>query len=251
MNKGIYNSALAYDAYATPSTTKQFAFFDVDETLIYEKSMFAMLHAIEKNIGGIKAQHAIDRLQSLREGGADRISVNRAYYALLSGYKQQDVMAVAKFHVRARIENHARAPYFIEAVRDQLLFLQSLNIPAVLISGSCIDFLEPLRRYFGAAASLATCLSIDKDGYYTGHIKGHPVIGPGKLSLITQFATQQGADLSQCHGYGDHASDIDFLSAVGWPTVVGNNEILHKKAKSLGWKVISSGPLSPQNATLK
>ncbi|MFT6914703.1 MAG: HAD superfamily hydrolase (TIGR01490 family) [Motiliproteus sp.] len=220
------------------SHTAAFAFFDVDETLIVEKSMFCMLHEIEKHLGGINASDIRHRLQRMAREGEERAQVNLAYYRALAGLPRSEVQQLAADYVRRRLQADATEPYLIQPVVNQLQQLQADGITPVFLSGSAVDFLTPLADHLNVHHILATQLRVDTAGFYTGELACQPMIGTGKRQALINFADQHQSRLSECYAFGDHSSDAQYLSLVGRARIVSGDVQLEQLAQQQGWPII-------------
>ncbi len=227
------------------SLTPAFAFFDVDETLITEKSMFSMLHEIEKHLGGIYASDIRHRLQTMARAGEARAEINRAYYRALAGLPRREVQQIAVDYVSQRLQDDAMVPYLIQPVVTQLQQLKADGITPVFLSGSAVDFLVPLANHLNVNHILATQLKVDKAGHYTGKIVSQPMIGAGKRQALINFTSQHQSSLSDCYAFGDHSSDAEYLSLVGMARIVSGNSQLEQQAQQQGWPIIQRPEATP------
>lgn len=89
----------------------------------------------------------------------------------------------------------------------------------VLLSGSFGDLIAPLAQALDVTRVISTEPEI-KEGIYTGEVRV-PMIGEAKLSALKQDAKTHQVDLDASYGYGDHPSDLPFLSLLGNPHLVG------------------------------
>jgi HAD superfamily hydrolase (TIGR01490 family) len=220
------------------SSGPAFAFFDVDETLISEKSMFTMLGEIGKAFAQIDVPRVRAMLDALGRQGASRAEINLAYYRSLAGLSQKNVQLLASSYVSGRLARAERASYLIRPVVEELQLLRSRGIAPVFLSGSARDFLLPLARELAVEDVLATQLEIDREGCYTGKTEAAPMVGEGKLQAMLHFAELHQAELRDCYGYGDHHSDLAYLTWVGHPHVVSGDVTLELHARRQGWRVI-------------
>lgn len=216
--------------------TTSFAFFDVDETIIRDKSMFSILKAIERTNTTFRQKNVLKRLVDLRDCGADRTTINKAFYESFAGLLQKQVQKLAEEYFLTQLKNSI--DFFIKPAVDCLRWHAAHGIEPVFVSGSSIDFLQPLARYLDVHHLLATRLFCDLNGKYTGVIDGEVMIGSGKRHAVNQFIARQRANASFCYAYGDHPSDIEFLNCVGFPSVVAGNSALEQIARERGWPIL-------------
>ncbi len=215
----------------------RYAFFDVDETIINEKSMFSVLEAISHHFPNINSAAIRKRLQILRSSGVERDVVNRAFYKELHGLPQLAVQALAKKHITRRLVS--KNAYIIENVMVEFDKCRRNGFEPVFVSGSALDFIQPLAKHLHVAYCLATRLICDAAGNYTGEIEGEPMIGQGKRHAVLTFLHQRNADPINCAAFGDHLSDLAFLEIMGHPHVVATSDSrLISIARQRGWPVI-------------
>ena len=88
----------------------------------------------------------------------------------------------------------------------------------VLLSGSFRQLIEPLAAALQVTRTITTELVV-REGRFTGEI-ARPMIGQAKATAIAEDAEEHNIDLSESYGYGDHKSDLAFLSRVGFPSLV-------------------------------
>ena len=79
-------------------------------------------------------------------------------------------------------------------------------------------------------------------GTLTGEIP-YPVIGPAKADAVRRITGEWRVRPADCFGYGDHASDLEFLTAVGHPSVIGDDPVLRAQAGARGWPVRPAHPV--------
>lgn len=218
-----------------------FAFFDVDETLVAEKTMFTVLDALGQALPHqLDAEAVISWLRGMREAGASRAEVNRAYYRALAGLRRDEVRAIAARYLQGRLHRDA-GPLFLETPLALLRQLQAGGIEPVFVSGSACDFLEPVAEHLGVRHMLATRLKTENSAY-TGDILGRCMIGPGKADAVLDFLAQKRVRAEDCYGIGDHPSDSAFLSLLGYPYLVAGDPEAETIAQQRGWSLLERVP---------
>ena len=104
----------------------------------------------------------------------------------------------------------------------------------VLLSGALDFLLEPMRDLVDDVL----CASLqEKDGSYTGELRGAPVAGEARARMLASFARRRGLDLSRSYAYADSISDLPMLEAVGNPVAVNPDRRLAARAEERGWTV--------------
>ncbi|OVZ99614.1 hypothetical protein B9W62_35965 [Streptomyces sp. CS113] len=206
------------------ATLRSLVFCDVDETLIRDKSMLGFLRFyFAGRHGGRGTRHAegtCRRLAGLLSAGADRAEANRAYY---EAWKGQQAAEVAQWGVRWLAVRQQEGGFYVERTRAEVLRHRADGTGIVLVSGSFPAVLDPIAADIGAAHLLCSRPEVH-EGVFTGRLEDGPVIAEGKRravhSLLARYPHIRPAD---CHAYGDHVSDLPMLTAVGHPTVVGED----------------------------
>lgn len=218
------------------------AFFDVDGTLIRTKSMFAFQAFWYRAHGaaGAREERAfLTEMRALQHGGAERETVNRAYYRWFAGRAVAEV-AQAGEDWFASLEPKLERLLIEPAVACLRGHARS-GVEPVFVSGSFPAALRPLARHLGVETILATTL-LAVDGRYTGAIGDPQTIGSGKARAAAAFAARTGVDLAQSHAYGDDRSDVPLLALVGHPHAIGGDPPLEAVARARGWPVLDPAP---------
>ncbi|MEV6113646.1 HAD-IB family hydrolase [Streptomyces sp. NPDC052109] len=215
------------------------AFFDVDETLITVKSMFAFrrhwLAAHGDDDGGSFAAEWAET-KARADAGVDRIEINRAYYRRFAGVPRAELFAAG----RAWYEEYRRgADAFVSATVRAAARHRADGHAVVLVSGSFRGVLDPLAEELGAHLVLCSEPAVDEHGVLTGAVP-RPMIGPNKALGVREVIAGLGLRPEDCFAYGDHSSDLEMLSLVGAPRVVGADPVLTEHARRAGWTVLSA-----------
>ncbi|MET9426925.1 HAD-IB family hydrolase [Streptomyces sp. NPDC003036] len=236
------------------------AFFDVDETVIAEKSMIAFWEywvASQPAPAPAPAPVAADVLEPPVAADApeppadaaatrDREALNRAYYRRYAGVPP----AVLEASGRLWYDGYRRggAAFVLPAV-DAVAAHRAAGRDVVLVSGSMRPLLDPLAEELGVSRVVCTELVVGADGVLTGEVH-RPMIGEAKAEAALRIMRERGADPADCFAYGDHESDLALLRAVGTPVVVGDSPELNEEAERFGWAVLPArrGPLRAARA---
>lgn len=230
--------------------TNQYAFFDVDETLIGLKSMFSfrdyyLRRMYGETVGKSATQQADLHIHTQARLGVDRASINRLFWQSFKGYKHADVqIAVSSWHNEIR----KQPGYYIRPAVEALREHQRNGVEPAFVSGSSRDLLWPLARELNVRHVLANQLEV-ADGKYTGNILAPQTIGDGKRQAILSFLRDHHANASDCFGYGDHLSDLPLLEMIGFPHVIAGSPELEALAQQRGWPVLSNGHLNRGDIT--
>lgn len=210
----------------SPQETK-IAFFDVDETLITLKSMFRFL---EHHLDPEEYEIAVTYLRDRAAAGTPREETNREYYRNFIGERATDVAASGQRWFAAEM---ARGGLFHDPAVAEFHRHRDAGAAIVLVSGSFSACLDPIADHLGADLVLSTVPEV-LDGVYTGEVST-TVIGAGKAEAAREAMAKYGATPAECVAYGDHASDLPLLLAVGHGVVVGDDPVLLRHADEHGW----------------
>ena len=121
---------------------------------------------------------------------------------------------------------------------------QARGEPAIVVSASLIDLVQPLADRLGLDAAIGSRAAI-ADGRYTGQVETF-LHGKAKADAVRQYAEANGIDLAASSSYTDSRSDIQLLEVVGHPHAVNPDKALERAAEEHGWPILhfSSSKLS-------
>ncbi|MFG2463009.1 HAD family hydrolase [Streptomyces sp. NPDC048523] len=210
--------------------TKGIAFFDVDETLLAEKSMLSFWKFWMRRQSFQAAQP--------RTSGADRAQLNREYFRLFAGVSS---VALEQAAWDWYAEYRQGDTSFLMDTLQELDGHRQAGRDVLLVSGSSPVLLAPVAQDVGADGILATEQIVDSQGVLTGEVR-QPMIGPAKQSAVTTLLRDRGVDARGCFAYGDDSSDLPLLSLVGTPVVVGGDPVLGEQVRSAGWRRLPARP---------
>lgn len=219
----------------------QYAFFDLDGTLIAEPSMVSFLKFYLDREYPSRAdklwKEFLQRGKELREAGASRAELNRWYYRTYFGSRNVDhVRELGKLWVneKCRVDGFLKHPV-IRLLQQH----RREGIGAVLVTGSFREVVLPLAEQFGGVDEVIAAPLQEVNGFYTGTLDGPATIGEGKVLAIQRFLENTGADAALCYGYGDDDSDIPFLNILGYPRAISSgSEALLNHAREVGWPTV-------------
>lgn len=222
---------------------KYYAFFDVDGTISYIKSMFSFLRFYYTRIsrvpflfGLFRFKWVMWKIKFLLIIGKKRIYINRYYYRLFCGERKDKLLEYGKLWYLQCLEN--KADVWCQSVVEQIIWHQKNGAEVVMVSGSMRPCLLPIAKKFGINYIIATDLD-EKQGFLTGEISGVVTLGAGKAEKIQQFLHENDFnDFSVCYAYGDHESDIPMMSLVGNPVAIKGDQLLEAHANKYMWKMM-------------
>lgn len=227
------------------STFNPISLFDVDGTLLKGFSIIAFARFLNSNRNfSLTAwnfmQEDLGRYNgSQKDDIAYRIFAENLvkHYALgLQGQKVNIIYSLShNFHREAL---KGKVPeYTLLGYSYNLVHLLKAKMKTVAISGSPLESLWPLKKYMGFDEMWATKLTQQK-GMFTGGVDINMAVSEGKRSVVQSYS-DIGFDYQKSFVFGDTASDLPILKAVGNPFVVGENEELKRIGKERGWSVAS------------
>ncbi|MFF3978647.1 HAD family hydrolase [Streptomyces sp. NPDC001828] len=217
--------------HPTPAT----AFFDVDETLVTQKTLFDFLRFHYEATGHPPTAYTRARaaLTRMRDAGAPREQANRAYYGLYAGASEEELAEQGQAWFQARLSTGGFFhPPGVAALRGH----QHAGHATVLVSGSFFPCLGPIAQHLGADDVFGTSPLV-MDGRLTGEVV-RPMIGEAKADVALAWAAGHGVDPADCFAYGDHSSDLQLLRAVGHPVVVGDDPALRAHVTEAGGRTL-------------
>ncbi|MEU6673237.1 HAD family hydrolase [Streptomyces sp. NPDC046925] len=219
------------------------AFFDVDETLISVNSMARFLRHHLRARGRPRAafDDAVRGLRALGAGGASRAEMARAYYRLYAGCDERELAAGGRDWFAAELR--AGGLFLADSVAA-LREHRRRGEAVVLVSGSFAPCLDPVAKRLGVNADAVLCARpATVDGVLTGMVDG-TMTGEEKAVAVRALLRERGISPDRCHAYGDHASDLPMLRAVGHPVVVGVDPVLLRHAGAGGWRRLPGAVVS-------
>ncbi|MCS0606471.1 HAD-IB family hydrolase [Streptomyces sp. LP11] len=210
---------------------RRIAFFDLDETLLAQKSMLSFWH------------HWTDRLVRegrtppvLRSSGADRATLNRGYFGHFAGVPLARLEAAARqWYAEYRTQHRA----YVAGALDALERHHRDGHETALVTGSGRALVQPVAEHLGIRHVLATEQLTDAAGTLTGEVR-RSMIGPAKAEGVAALIRRRGVRPGDCFAYGDHSSDLPMLALVGHPVVVGEDPVLRAHGAARGWRVIGT-----------
>lgn len=223
------------------STIKYYAFFDVDGTLMKGKPMIDFLRFYYKKyhinfpvLGSVR--YHIFKIKAALLGliNTSREAQNRLYYKCYKNRSKQYIDGLGCKWFKEFINDHA----FIPRIVDELNYHKTKGGEIVLVSGSFPAILNKVADKLGLQHILSTTLE-EKNGQYTGNLISDSIIGEGKAVAIRKFLEgQESVDTRNCFAYGDHVSDKEMLSLVGYPVVVAGDNQLETIANNKKWRIV-------------
>ncbi|MGW6361789.1 HAD family hydrolase [Streptomyces sp. NPDC055092] len=214
--------------------TRRIAFFDVDETLLTEKSMLGFWRHWSAQLARSQGRAP----QAPLTTGADRETLNRAYFAHFAGVRPA-VLAESAEHWYTHYRRGRRA--FLLDTLHRLHMHRSYGDEIALVTGSGQLLVQPVADDLDVHHVLATEQLTDATGRLTGEVT-RPMIGDGKGEAVAALLRRLRVRAQDCYAYGDHSTDLAMLSLVGHPVVVGDDPVLTDHGVAHGWRFLKKIP---------
>ncbi|MFJ9041609.1 HAD family hydrolase [Streptomyces sp. NPDC102406] len=212
---------------------RRIAFFDVDETLLAEKSMISFWHHWTAQLAEEGRTPG-----ALRTAGADRETLNRAYFTHFAGVHRVVLQESARrWYAQYRRGRRAYLPDTLHRLHRH----RSDGDEIALVTGSGRLLVQPVADDLGAHHVLATEQVSDVTGRLTGEVT-RSMIGEAKREAMTALLRRLGVRAQDCYAYGDHSTDLSMLNAVGHPVVVGDDPVLTAHGLAHDWQFLSRTP---------
>jgi HAD superfamily hydrolase (TIGR01490 family) len=213
-----------------------YAFFDVDDTLIKTKSMFTFSEKFFSTKKNTRHELQFDEeMASLFNKDTNWKIINSIYYSYFKHFPIADVESVAQQWFLRFSAN--KSDFYHRNIVQILQQHQSEGTICVFVSGSFRELLQPIADDLGVKHILS--INLERNGEkYTGNIIPPQTIGDGKADAINLFLAAHGGDANECYAYGDDISDVPMLEAVGNPRAVAGGRRLETYAKDKGWPIL-------------
>ena len=150
------------------------------------------------------------------------------------GHTKAEMAKICQRHFDEFVRSKCR-PGAIEETRR----VAASGKPSTILSSTNTMISEPVRAFFGIDRTNGTTLELDGSGRFTGGIVGPYALGKNKVAIMREMAAGLGITPAQVTAYGDSASDIPLLSAVGHPFAVAPSEELRAEAEKRNWPVLT------------
>jgi HAD superfamily hydrolase (TIGR01490 family) len=218
-----------------PERSDVVAVFDLEGTLLPSNVVEAYLWLRLADAGALSAARELaDVARSvpgyLAADRRNRAAMLRAVYRRYSG---------ADPHELDRIVDEDLAPLllgrFSAAAARRIRAHRAAGHRTVLVTGAVRALTRPLAPLFDEVVAVE--LAVGDDGRCNGFLVAPPLVGEARASWLRHHAAVTGADLAGSYAYGDSASDLPMLRAVGNPTVVNPDLALTRTARSRRWPI--------------
>lgn len=130
-------------------------------------------------------------------------------------------------------------PYWRAETRRRLEEHLAQGHQVVLVSAAPLPLIQRVARHLGVPHAVATAFEHRK-GRYTGRVVPPVCIGPEKPRLAFRYLQERGIPFhpQEAWAYADALSDLELLTSVGHPVVVGEDPQLRHLAQTRSWEVL-------------
>jgi HAD superfamily hydrolase (TIGR01490 family) len=213
------------------------AFFDLDKTIIAKSSALAFSKPFYAG-GLINRRHVLRSTYAqfvFLLGGADHDQMEKMREFLskmVTGWPVESVREI----VADTLHNIVDPLVYDEAV--SLIEEHHLaGRDVIIVSASGSEMVEPIGELLGVEAVIASQLSVDDQGRYTGEIDFY-AYAENKAAAMEALAEKRGYDLARSYAYSDSITDVHMLEIVGHPHAVNPDKELRRVARERQWPVL-------------
>lgn len=217
-------------------STKRFAVFDIDGTLL----RWQMTHAIFDQLGreGHLDPKEYDQMRRARLEWKKRKRPEgfREYEDVLLNIVHDSItnIDVTAFHqaVEANFREYKDQAY--RYTRDLIGKLKRQGYVLLAISGSPIEMIARIADYYGFDDFVGS-----EHKHVNGHFTGEIVVAAtSKSKILEQMVAKHNLDYKDSVGVGDGETDIGMLDMVEGAIAFNPSKKLFRHAKSKGWKIV-------------
>lgn len=198
----------------------QAAYTDVDGTVVAYNTIFEFLR-FDANLrnSGTEATTFLAGLRASAQSGVPRSVTNAQYFSWWRGRTVAEIAELGE-HWADSQEQASESWRFLEPVTSLLDEHTRLGRQIVAVTASFPPALVRVQRRWPHMVVVPTTALSTKDGVYTGEI-AEAMVGDAKARAVVVHAERCGIDLTASYAYGDHHSDLPFMSLVGESLLVG------------------------------
>ncbi len=209
------------------------AFFDLDGTLIFGFSIFAMFceRVLSGKLAPVSAVQQLFSLVTHGVNGSDYARILEEIGEQLEGTPESELVELGetvfdKF-LAGSIYPESRA--LVQAHVDR-------GHTVAIVTSATSYQADAVARELGIAHVLCNRFEVI-DGLLTGEVI-HPIcFASGKRDAAERFAASRGVDLAKCFFYTDGLEDLPLLEAVGYPRPLNPDSSLASVARRRDWPV--------------
>jgi HAD superfamily hydrolase (TIGR01490 family) len=210
------------------------ALFDLDRTLIRRESA-SLYVAYQRSIGEATL---VDQLRmgwwvaQYTLGVIDAEAVAKKAFETVRGKSEVGMIARCDDWVRNYV-----APHLTDGARRTVADHQAAGDLVAIVTGATTYTAWPIARRLGISHVLATELTLDAEGCFTGSAVDPICYGSGKVKRVEALGAREGFAFEDCVFYTDSYTDLPLLEKVAEPVAVNPDVRLEREAKRRGWRV--------------
>jgi HAD superfamily hydrolase (TIGR01490 family) len=207
--------------------------FDVDYTVLKKPTAwyFLLEAMLEKLITFSQIKHLPAEWLRYKLGSPNQDFIEESVKHI-AGIKQSELEDMMKicFEKRMKANIYTGALRLIKEMKDRG--------ETVIFATSSFDFMiEPLERFFGVDAVLATVLEF-KDGKTSGRIAGESLFGGKKKEAVAEWLAERNIAPADIRFYSDSYTDIPLMEYAGEAIAVNPDRFLRREAHKRGWEIV-------------
>jgi len=214
------------------------AVFDLDNTLVRGSTLFHFGVDLVRR-GRLPARHVVryalaEASYVIRRSEPTGVAADAAARALglVTGARQDDVLALAERFARVRLDRHLRPDVCAELRR-----FREAGFLTVVATASPQELATVVAARLGAHVAIGT-VSETVDGRYTGRLAGPVAHGPAKAARVAEVLAEHGAEPHSAWAFSDSVNDLPLLTLVGNPVAVHADRELSAIAHFNGWRTL-------------
>ena len=193
----------------------------------------------------------------VQEGLVDQKSheaSNKKFYADYNAGKL-DIYEFTEFQFRFFKNNPRKlldklVARYIEEVAESMITKKARNLVSehrnsgdklLIITATNSYITKPIGNLLGIEDLIGTDLE-EKDGEFTGKVRGVPSFKEGKIERLSLWLKQKKLnlkDFESVYFYSDSQNDLPLLRTVSNPIAANPDEVLEREAKENDWPIIS------------
>lgn len=247
MSEKAFGDAEGAESIAQAKASAAAAFFDLDGTLMEKPSLERRFWKALRDAGEIPlGNYAAWILEMIRQWRRGHTAAGQANKGYLRGVASTCLADAETRKGSATFARMGCLRFLSEGVERAARHARQ-GEAIILVTGT----LEPLavraaaalRSELGARGcevAVHTCATRleEKNGRWTGRVRGEAMFGATKARATRALAGKFGLDLTRCSAYGDSEHDRWMLGCVGHPFAVNASRGLRRVARAHGWPVL-------------
>ncbi|BCS96574.1 morphological differentiation-associated protein [Desulfoluna limicola] len=217
--------------------TRTAAFFDFDRTLIAADSQREeALSLVRKHRPSLLYPFRLLKVVAAepfyKKNLIDHDRYNRIYLTSYKGIPLARLQAHAENLYKTQLK-----PLLFQEMLARMEAHRSRGHLIIVVSATSSHLIEPFIEECSPDAWVATPIETNDNGICTGRPDSNVCVGREKARAMERIAERLDISLETSHAYSDHHADLEFLEAVGHPTVVNPTPLLAEIANERGWQV--------------